>query len=72
MRQVEEKVRTLSFAAEQLHQAKLPDESPVLKWAVLYSGQIMSRAHRFDIDRRIAYETRRGRGNKRPLSAEKR
>jgi hypothetical protein len=56
VRQVEEKIRTLKFAVEEMHGVKIEDDHPVLKWAVRYAGQIMSRAHRYEADGRTAYE----------------
>jgi len=67
VKQVEEKVRTLKYGVEMMHGVKLPDDHPVLKWAVRYAGQIMSRAHRYEVDGRTAYELRKGKSYKRKL-----
>ena len=54
-RQVEEKVRTSRSAAEELHQAELPDDSPVLRWVVRCNDQICSRgAVPGEVARRLA------------------
>ena len=69
VRQIEERTRTLRFATEEMHGTKLEPDSPILPWAVKYSGQIMSRAHRFDVDGRTAYELRKGKPYRRRLPA---
>ena len=67
VKQVEDKARTLKFSVEQMHGVKFEDNHAVLKWAVRYAGQILSRAHRFEADGRTAYELRKGKPYRRKL-----
>ena len=65
VRAVEDKVRTLKFAVEEMHGVKIESDAPIFKWVVLYGGQIMSRAHRYEVAGRTAYERRKGQPYKR-------
>ena len=67
VRQIEDKIRTLKFAMEEMHGTKVDSDAPVLKWAVRYAGQIMSRAHRYEADGRTSYELRKGKPYRRAL-----
>ena len=67
VKQVEEKSRTLKFAVEEMHRVKIESDSPLIKWAVQYAGQIISRAQRYEVDGRTAYELKKGKPYRRRL-----
>ena len=65
--EVERLSRTLLFFAEDLHQTKTDEDHPARLWAIVYSGQLLSRAQKGSSDGKTSFELRRGRKFSRQL-----
>jgi hypothetical protein len=59
-------VRSLRWALEELHGAKVENSSLVLPWLVRHAGSMISRARR-GADGRTAFELRKGKNYRRRL-----
>ena len=58
--EVESLVRTLVHQSNEMHKVKLGAQDEILTWAVVFAGQLLTRAQRSQLDGRTAWERLKG------------